>query len=97
MASRTVAYDLPSHTFFAGDCRDTTECAGSEWGNGGLHPNLDSLKRTQGDVGDELGRSTSGEVESGFVAMSSFLSGQVGVELLEKFITAIFESTLRLR
>jgi hypothetical protein len=89
--------DLPSRAFFAGDSRDTAECPSGERWDGGLHPDLDSLKRTQGKIGNELSRSTSGEVERSLVAISSVLSGQIGVELLEKLIASIFESTLSLR
>jgi len=92
-----VGLDLPSRAFFAGDGRDTAECPSGERWDGCLHPDLDSLKRTQGKIGNKLGRSTGGEVDCSLVAISSVLSGQIGVEFLEKLITSIFESTLSLR
>ena len=88
--------DLPGSAFFASDSRDTVERSSCEWWDGRLHPDLNRLERTEGDVGNELGRSTGGEVEGCLVAIGSILSSQVGVEFLEELITSVFKSTLGL-
>lgn len=89
-------WSLPRGAFFPGDCGEAAKGAGCEGWNGGLHPDLDGLERAQGDVGDEFGRSTGGQVESGLVAICVLRASYVGVELLEEFVPSVLESTLSL-
>jgi len=88
--------DLPSSSFNSHDLRDTIVCSSGERRHTGLHANFDSFERTERNVGKEFGRSRSRQVEPGFVLVRILSAGQIGIELLEPLISAIFEGTLGL-
>ena len=88
--------NLPGKAFFTSDGGDPIEGASSERRNSRLHANLDSLKRTKSKVGNELGGRTGSQVNGCLIAVCQVLSRKIGVELLEEFVSTIFEGPLRL-
>lgn len=87
---------VPSNALFACDFGDAVEGTIGEWRHRGLHANLDGLEGAEGNVGNELGGGTGGEVQPGLVAISILLPKQVGVELLEELVSSVLESALGL-
>ena len=56
-----------------------------------LHADFDGFERTEGNVGEELGRGGGAEVDEGFVRVGEEL---VAVEVLEDFVEAVFSCAL---
>jgi hypothetical protein len=80
----------PPHLLDSSPERDR-ECTG--WA--GLDFDLCHLKRTQGDVGKDLGGGRAKEPDSGLVFLGCFLSGHVHIQILEHFVETIFEHALQ--
>lgn len=76
-------------TFRCADLPQTIHHAGVRRGNRGLHPDLDSLEGTQGDIGEELSRRGGRQIEERFVLVSVLRAGEVGICLLEVFIPTV--------
>ena len=87
---------LPGYTLLGDDRGNTAECASEIRRNGGLHAHLDRLEWAEGDVGDQFGGSTGGQIERGFPFGGILLSNEIAVELLEVLVSTIFECSLGL-
>lgn len=59
-----------------------------------LNANLDSLHGAKSDVGDELGRGRSSEIDQGLVFESVFRSSNVGVVFLEELVESVLAGAL---
>lgn len=59
-----------------------------------MHPDLDCLKGTETNVGQELGRGGGSQVETGLPSFGVFLSHKARIEVLEKLIASILHRTL---
>ena len=59
-----------------------------------MHADLDSFEGTETDISEEFSRGGTGEVDPGLVFDGILLANLVGVELLEEFVAAVFESAL---
>lgn len=88
--------DIPCYAFLTGDDREAGECTAGEGWDGGLHSDFDGFKGAEGEVRDEFGGGAGGEVQRGFVLVCALFAGEVGVELLEEFVAAVFECSLGL-
>lgn len=62
----------PRRTLLRNNGRNTTESTLELRWNGGLHAHLDRLKGTQSNVGDQLGRSTTSQIDGSLVLLSIF-------------------------
>lgn len=91
-----VQIDLPRGSLFAGDPTNAIERARRKGWHGRLHANLDGFKRTERNVGEELGRGTRDQVYRRLPLGGFLRTDQVTVEGLEEFIPTVFESTLSL-
>ena len=85
---------LPSIALCGYNLGQAIECAGSKWWDGGLHADLDSLERAESNVGEELGRRRGTQVKPCLVLVRILLTSEVGIRLLEVFITTVLECTL---
>ena len=60
----------------------------------GLNTDLGGLHRAEEDIGEELSRSRSGQVDGVLPVLGGLLSHHIGVDVLEDFITTELEETL---
>jgi hypothetical protein len=86
----------PSIALFRNHGRNPTECAPELGRDGGLRAHLDRLKGTQSNVGDQLSRSTAGQIDGSLVLLGIFRTDEVAVELFEVFVSTVFERSLGL-
>ena len=84
----------PSRSLLCSDDRPAIEGSRGKWWNGGLHAHLDGLEGAQCKVGDELSGRASREIQARLVAVRCLGAGNVGVELLEELVTAVFQGAL---
>lgn len=75
---------------------DAVESTRREWWHGGLHPDLDRLKRAKCDICDKLGGCRRGQVHRGSPFIGGLFSDKITVELFEELIPAVFERSLGL-
>ena len=80
-----------SNAFLRGDLAPSFPQRARERRNGRLHPHFDRLKRTQGEIGEELGGSGRGEVDDRFVGIREHL---VPVGVLEHLVESILPGAL---
>ena len=92
----TCRVNLPSHAFGGCDLGEAIESALGEGRHGSLRADFHSLERTESDIGKELCRGGSAEVKAGLVLVRILFASQIGVELLEVFVSAILERSLGL-
>jgi hypothetical protein len=84
----------PCNTFLGSYRRDALDCAGEGRWNRCLHPNLDCLKGTEANIGQELGRGGRGQIETGLPFFGLFLSHKARIDVLEVLIASILHRTL---
>jgi hypothetical protein len=89
--------NLPSSSFLGNKCADTAECAGKCRRDRRLHPNFDRFKGAEGNIGNELSRGTSGQIQNRSILVGGFLSDRLGIEMFEELVTAVLESSLGLK
>ena len=86
--------DLPSDALSADNLVDTVESSSSERWNSRLHSDLHSLKRTETNIGEELGGRRTSKIDPSLVLLRTLLTRKIRVELLEELVAAVFEGTL---
>lgn len=88
---------LPCPAFFASNIGNSAEGSSVRGGNASLHSHLNRLEWTECNIRNKFSGSTGGQVHGSLPARGPFFSDKVAVELLEVFITTVFECTLGLR
>ncbi|CRK33352.1 hypothetical protein BN1708_001040 [Verticillium longisporum] len=91
---RVEALVQPGHALLGRDGADAVERAAVRRRDAALHAHLDSLKGTEGKVGEELGRSGRSQIQDRLVLLGILGTGNVRVLLLEELIPAILEGAL---
>lgn len=85
---------LPCCAFLCSDGVDPLEGAGEGRWNRCLHADLDRLEGAETNIGEKLGGSRGSQVETGLVFFGVLFSHKLGIEVLEVFISSVFETTL---
>lgn len=83
-----------AHTVSGKSSGETGEDVGSEGRDGGLGLDLNGLPGAEQDISEELSRGRGNEEQGGLVLVSSLLTDEVGVLVLEKLVQTVLTGTL---
>lgn len=70
------------------------ESSGKSWRDRGLHSDLDGFEWAETNVGNELSRGRSSQEQDGLIFGGVLFTRELGVEVFEIFVEAVFASTL---
>jgi hypothetical protein len=86
----------PGSSFLRNYARNSTKSRPEVGRNSRLHADLDSFKGAKSNVSNQLCRRTGSQIQRRLPSLRILRADKVAVELLEVFITAVFERSLGL-